>query len=344
MRERIGLFANQGSPQVAEIAAAVTEAGGEPVVLDLRVGGLATESDQPAISFSPAGDRWAGEDFSTIRALHVRCTTPRTLPTLPPVLTPASHADYRLQFLREQAYQATTYGFLEHQAAQGKLVVNRLTSAYLDHNAKSQFYEKLRAAGFHAPRSLSTNCPAAAARFLSEVGAAVIKPMIGIGSTRVVSDEDRGRLDELPRCPALFQEQIAGPTLRIHVVGDSMVLAARILAEGVDSRTGHQDFERITLPEEECAAIVRASRLLGLHYAAWDAIEHDSGQNGVKRLCYLDCNPGPFVMWLPPAWRHHIFSALARYLVTFARTGDLAAASAAVPRDIDPAAPLRTTA
>lgn len=337
MRERIALFANRGSPQVAEIAAAVTEAGGTPLALDLRVGGAVTESDQPAVSFSSEKDCWAGEDFSTIRAIHVRCTTPRTLPTLPPVLTPLTHAEYRHQFLREQTYQAVTYGFLEHQAAQGKLVINRLTSAYLDHNAKSQFYEKLRAAGFRAPRSLSTNCPVAAARFLGEVGEAVIKPMIGIGSTRVVEGDDRSRLDELPRCPALFQERISGPTLRIHVVADSMVLAARILAEGVDSRTGHQEFERIDLPEEECAAIVRVNRFLGLHYAAWDAIQDDSG-----RLCYLDCNPGPFVMWLPPAWRHHIFSALARSLVTFAQTGSLEAASAAVPREIDPAAPLRT--
>ena len=30
-------------------------------------------------------------------------------------------------------------------------------------------------------------------------------------------------------CPTLFQERIHGETLRIHIVGDSMVLALRLL-------------------------------------------------------------------------------------------------------------------
>jgi glutathione synthase/RimK-type ligase-like ATP-grasp enzyme len=204
-------------------------------------------------------------------------------------------------------------------------VINRLTTAYLDHNSKSQFYEALGAAGFLTPRSLSTNDPEAARGFLDAVGEAVIKPMIGIGSTRLVTDEDRARLSELTRCPALFQERLLGPTLRIHVVGDSMVLALRILSEGIDSRTGTKDFEEVRLEAAEAAAIVRANRFLGLHYAAWDAIEGEDG-----RLRYLDCNPGPFVMWLPEAARRAVFGSLARYLITFAETGDLAAASARV--------------
>jgi hypothetical protein len=71
--------------------------------------------------------------------------------------------------------------------------------------------------------------------------------------------------------------------------------------------------------------MVRVNRFLGLHYSAWDAIESEDG-----RLRVLDCNPGPFVMWLPPAARRTVFGSLARYLITFAETGDLAAASQAV--------------
>jgi len=158
--------------------------------------------------------------------------------------------------------------------------------------------------------------PAAAAGFLDSVGEAVIKPMIGVGSTRLVTAEDRTRLDELTRCPALFQERLIGPTLRIHVVGDRMVLALRIIAEGVDSRTGTKDFEEIELNPDEAAMMVRANRFLGLHYAAWDAIEGEDG-----RLRALDCNPGPYVMWLPAAARRTVFGNLARYLVRFAETG-----------------------
>jgi hypothetical protein len=324
MPVRIALFANQDSAQIAEIAAAVAALGAEPVVLDIRIGGAAAESTQPALILAAEGAAWGGVDFTEIRAMHIRCTTPRTLPTLPPLLNAASHAEYRAGFIREQSFQAATYAFFEHQAARGKLVVNRLTSAYLDHNAKSQLYEKLRAAGFNAPRSLSTNDPAAAARFLDSVPEAVIKPMIGIGSTRVVTADDRGRLDELVHCPALFQERMPGPTLRIHIVGDTMVLALRILAEGVDSRTGTRTFEETSLPPEEAAAIVRANRFLGLHYAAWDAIEGPDG-----RLSYLDCNPGPFVMWLPDEARRTVFDRLARYLIRFAESGSLEEAAAA---------------
>jgi hypothetical protein len=141
----------------------------------------------------------------------------------------------------------------------------------------------------------------------------------------VVGSDDRERLEELRRCPALFQERIQGSTIRIHIVGDSMVLALRIIAEGVDSRTGTKEFEQITLPEAETAAIVRANRFLGLHYAAWDGILDAEG-----RLCYLDCNPGPYVGWLPEAHRRHVFDRLALYLIEFSRTGSIAAASTVV--------------
>lgn len=326
MSTRIGLFANRDSRQLAEIAEAVATAGAMPVMLDLRIGGRSAESDQPALALGCDGSRWGDEDFADIRAIHIRCTTPRTLPTLPPVLNPVSHAEYRLEFLREQAYQAATYAFFEAEAARGKLVVNRLTTAYIDHNSKSQFYEKLRAAGFLVPHSLSTTCPEAAARFLDQVGEAVIKPAIGVGSTRIVTAADRNRLaTDLPLCPALFQERVPGHVIRIHVVGDSMVLALRILSEEVDSRTGTKEFEPAVLPEAEAAAIVRANRFLGLHYAAWDAIARPDG-----RLSYLDCNPGPFLGWLPEASRKYVFACLARYLIGFAETGSLESASAAV--------------
>ncbi|CAK0775380.1 ATP-grasp_3 domain-containing protein [Azospirillaceae bacterium] len=326
---KIALFANKDSNQVAEVAAAVSAEGAVPVVLDIRVGGQAAQSDQPAVTLTDNGARWADVDFDQIHAIHIRCTAPRTLPTLPPVINAASHAEYRAQFIKEQAFQATTYAFFEHLAARGKLVANRLIHGYIEHNSKGQFYEKLRAAGFHAPRSLNTNCPEHAARFLDEVGEAVLKPTIGIGSTRVVSEDDRKRLDELIHCPTLFQERLHGNTIRVHVVGDSMVLALRIIADDIDSRTDAKDFEPITLPEAECEAIARANRFLGLHYAAWDAIMTPDG-----RLCYLDCNPGPFLLWLPLEARTQVFRHLARYLIRFSESGSLEEASAIVCRSL----------
>jgi len=313
MSVRIALFANHDSAQIAEIASQVAELGAEPVSLDIQIG----RAGKPTLTIDPSrAPRWGTADFTDIRAIHIRCTAPRTLPVLPPVLNDASYADYRHGYIQEQALNAATYGFFEHLHLTGRLVINRLTSAYVDHNSKAQFYGKLRAAGFSVPRTLSTSDPDEAARFLDEVGDAVVKPAIGVGSTRGVTIEDRARLDELLLCPALFQHRVPGSTIRIHIVGDRVVLPLRILADGIDSRTATRGFESVTLDPEEEAAIVRANRSLGLHYAAWDAILGEDG-----RLTYLDCNPGPFVMWLPPEHRRTVFGALARYLVTFARTG-----------------------
>ncbi|WP_192499456.1 ATP-grasp domain-containing protein [Skermanella pratensis] len=322
MTAKIALFANQDSAQIAEIAAEVTALGAEPVVMDIQIGRPGKPTVGIGAPGSAAASRWGDVDFGDIRAVHIRCTAPRTLPVLPPVLNEATYSEYRVSYIQEQALNAATYGFFEHLHMTGRLVINRLTSAYVDHNSKGQFYEKLRAAGFRAPRSLSTSCPDEAARFLDEVGEAVVKPAIGVGSTRSVTAEDRARLDELLLCPALFQHRVPGSTIRIHIVGDRVVLPLRILADGVDSRTATRGFEPVTLDPAEEAAIVRANQALGLHYAAWDAILDDDG-----KLTYLDCNPGPFVMWLPPEHRHTVFGALARYLVAFARTGTLEAAA-----------------
>lgn len=322
MTERIALFANHDSAQLAEIAQAVRDQGGEPLCFDMRMGG----DTLPAVTLDGDRAEWGGVDFADIRAMHIRCTAPRTLPTLPPLLNDASDAEYRLQFIKEQSFNAATYAFFEHQDLRGKLVVNRLTSAYVDHNSKGQLYEKLRAAGFTAPRSLSTNDPAVAKRFIEEVGEAVMKPAVGVGSTRLVGDDDLARLDELRLCPTLFQQRIVGPTIRIHVVGGHMLLALEIDSGGtIDSRTGAKSFEPIDLPESEARAVADATRFLGLHYAAWDGILDADG-----RLSLLDCNPGPFVMWLPDHNRRAVFGALARYLITYSSTGSLDAAESAV--------------
>ncbi len=323
MTERVALFAERGSRQVAEIAEAVRDAGGEPLTLDLRLGGKPDVSDQPTVCLADGMVLWDGIDFGTVDAVHIRCTTPRTLPTVPPVLNPTTYAEYRAGYLVEQAYQAATYAFFEQLSALGTLVVNPLTSAYIDHNSKGQFYLKLRANGFRAPRSLSTNCPDTALAFLDEVGELVMKPAIGIGSTRAVTQADRERIGEVALCPVLFQERIHGPTIRIHVVGDTMVLALQVHSEGLDSRTGTQSFDVIALDPDESAAIVRANRFMGLHYAAWDAILDAHG-----RLHYLDCNPGPYLGWLPPENRRFVFDQLAAYLLTYARDGSVAAAAA----------------
>ena len=318
-RPVIALFGNAGSSQVDAVREALLEEGAAPEVFDIQLGGPAA----PAFRMGGGRAVWQGRDFSDIQAIHIRCTAPNTLPALPPVLHASAHGAWRQRYLLEQEYQSAIFSFFSYLHTLGKLVINPLTSAYIDHDSKSQLYEKLRANGFPAPRTLTTNDPDRAVVFLDSLPEAVVKPAVGVGSTRVITQADRGRLEEIRHSPVMMQERIEGSTLRIHIVGDTVVLALRILSEGgVDSRTETKNFEYVALPEAEAARIVRANRFLGLHYAAWDIIEADDG-----RYVYLDCNPGPYVMWIGPAFVRIVFRQLARYMIAFTRTGDLEAAS-----------------
>lgn len=319
---KIALFANHDSMQLGRIAQAILDAGGDPVVCDIQAGG----ANQPVVVMGQGEARWGDCDFSAIGAVHIRCTSWNTPPALPPVLDMVSHEEWRVKFLREQQFAATTMGFFSYLSALGKLVVNPLTRGYIDHDAKGQFYEKMHAHGFCVPQSLTTNNPDSALAFVDRVGCAVVKPAVGVGSTRLVDLEDRQRMDALLQAPALFQERVPGEPWRIHIVGNKVVLALRILSQGaVDSRTGSPKFVPVQLDPDEGAKLVAANRFLGLHYAAWDVIADAQG-----RLCYLDCNPGPYVMWIGDALAAALFKRLAIFLVQFARSGGIDEADHAV--------------
>jgi hypothetical protein len=316
----VALFGQVQDPQLLALRDAVAGEGGNPLPLDLKL----DENGAPPVSLGAGRMSWGGVDFAGVQSLYIRGLAPNALPALPPVLNPTFACEWRTRYVRDQEYQAFTYSFFEALAAQGKLVVNPPVT-YIHHNSKAQFYERLRGAGFALPRSLSTNDPARAREFMAQVGEAVVKPGIGVGSTRRLPASRLERLDELAACPATFQEYIQGQTLRVHVVGDKVVLALRILGESVDSRTHPTGFEYMVLPDVEAGKLARANRLLGLHFAAWDVIRAADG-----RCHYLDCNPGPFLMWIGKEFVAAVYRQLARYLVTFARTQSLAEACAKV--------------
>ena len=321
MKPRIAIFSGENSAQAADVAAAVKAQGGTPLVFDIGLGGAT------AVSLRPGGGSWQGCDFADIAAIHIRCTAPNTMPSLPPLLNAASFAEQRLAFLREQSYQATTYAFFEHLAGAGKLVVNRLTRGFTDHNAKAQLFQKLRRWRIGVPETISTNPPGTAAAFVERHGEVVAKPAIGVGSTRLVDVGDRARLAEVALCPVLLQRFVAGQTLRLHVVGDKVVLPLEIDTQGhVDSRTAPTAFRYTAMAPSHRAQVVRATRLLGLHYAAWDGIV--GAEDG--RLYLLDCNPGPSLMWIGPDFREIVCRGLASYLVAWAQSGSLRQARAAV--------------
>ncbi|MGH8626820.1 MAG: ATP-grasp domain-containing protein [Gammaproteobacteria bacterium] len=319
---KIALFANKDSAQLLVLRDILEEEGATPLVFDIQLGGPSA----PSVVFGSERVLWNQVDFADIDVIHIRCACLNTPTTLPAVLNAAVYSELRSQYLREQEYQSVTYSFFERLIALGKLVINPLTGAYVDHDSKAQLYEKLRGQGFAVPRSLMTNDPQRALAFINEVSQAVVKPSIGIGSTRKVTETDLQRLEELEACPVLIQEFLVGNTLRVHIVGDRVVLALRILSEGqVDSRTDPTGFEYHQLPEGQERLIVKANRALGLHYAAWDIIAAEDG-----RYVYLDCNPGPYILWIGPEYTHAVLRQLAVYMLTYGRTHSLEEASSQV--------------
>ncbi|MDO6460603.1 ATP-grasp domain-containing protein [Granulosicoccaceae sp. 1_MG-2023] len=320
---KIALFGDHGSPQVDAIRAVFDDRGVPVHVFDIQLGG----NTRPQVLISPDKLVWNGVDFSAIEAVHVRCMAVNTPVAVPPVMNETNHAALRERFLREQEFQSVTRSFFAQLQARGKLVANTLTRAYVDHDTKAQLYQKLHDAGFCVPDTLMTNDARQAAAFFARVGEAVAKPSIGIGSTRRVSDYDKQRLDELDKSPVLFQELIEGDTIRVHIVGDKVVLALRIISgEGqVDSRTDPQGFVYFRMPDEEERKLVEATHFLGLHYAAWDILAAKDG-----RFAYLDCNPGPFILWIGENNSRAVFEQLANMLTTYAATRSLAAAYDAV--------------
>ncbi|MBF0188192.1 MAG: ATP-grasp domain-containing protein [Magnetococcales bacterium] len=311
-RPIFALFANHDSPQVEAAREAFVQEGAEPKVFDIRLGG---KDNHPTITMGNGHASWQGVDFSDIQGVYIRCTAPNTVPALPPVINAASHAEMRASFLREQEYTASVMAFFDYLVTLGKLVINPLTSGYIDHDTKAQLYHKLRENGFPAPNTLSTNDPEAVVSFLKTHGEAIVKPSMGIGSARAISLEDRQEFDAFRICPVMMQERIMGNTIRVHVVGDEMVLSLKIINEGgVDSRTATREFLPYEMSEEEKRRIVAATHFLGLRFAAWDVIADGEGGH-----VYLDCNPGPFIMWIGPENVNLVYRKLARYMM--ARTG-----------------------
>lgn len=320
-RARIAIFSDRDSSQAAAVSRAVEREGGAPRQFDVQLGGAGHGG------VIAGGDRliWEGVDLAGYDAAHIRCTAPNSLPVLPAMLNACSYNDWRGGYLREQQFQATAYGFFDQLAARGCLVVNPLSGAYLDHNAKGQFYFKLAAWGAPVPETLLTSDPDAARDFMGRVGEVVVKPAVGIGSTRLVTAADLTRFDEVALCPVLFQAYLRGYVVRVHVVGDTVVLALRVRAEHVDSRTATEGFDYHAMPEAEQARLVAINRRLGLHYSAWDVMHTHDG-----RYVYLDCNPGPYIMWIGPEYVEVVVTQLARYLVAYAARRSVEDASSAV--------------
>ncbi len=154
-----------------------------------------------------------------------------------------------------------------------------------------------RRAGLTLPRTLVTNEPARARRFIEEVGVGrtVFKAFLAADDawreTRLVCREDLAQLESVRYAPVIFQEFVAGADLRVTVVGDR-VLAAEIDASAtgypVDMRmvVGEAVVRPVALPAPLSRALLRLMRGLGLLYGAVDLRRRPDGQ-----YVFFEVNP-----------------------------------------------------
>ena len=268
-----------------------------------------------------------GERLPPLGAVFLRGLAMSVPAIAPPFLSDVQHAAWRVRYMREQLRQRLLRTVCAAAAAEGALVVNR-PETYYHHDTKAQLARALHEAGLPVPRSAGTNDAGALAGFAP--GATVFKAGQGVGATRALPP-GAPPADRLLDCPALFQERITGPTLRIHTVGDRIVLALRVVASSLDSRSAPERVEVVELGAAEEALLARANQMLGIHYAAWDAILTPGG------LVLLDCNPGPYIAWIGERFTRAVLRQVARFLVTHARSGSLEEAQAAVRPVVEPA-------
>lgn len=171
-------------------------------------------------------------------------------------------------------------------------------------------------AGWRLPRSCLTSQPAAAREFIASCPDGVIYKGAGGGKTYArlyLAQADDARLALLPSCPVLFQERIAGPDVRVHVIGE------RCFGELIESpepdyrRAAGNRFSRLTLPPEiaaGCAVLTRASGkpFLGVDFK----IQRHRG-----KWFFLEANPQPGYDY----YDGRAGGAISRALVEFLTTG-----------------------
>ncbi|NNE54057.1 MAG: hypothetical protein HKN30_16845 [Sulfitobacter sp.] len=200
-------------------------------------------------------------------------------------------------------------------------VLNR-TPGMGTNNSKPFQAQIIARAGFAIPRTLITNVPGRARKFVRDAEArgqeVIFKSASAVRSiVRAVTADDLARLDRLRICPVQFQERVEGRDVRVHVV-DEQVFATRITTTGVDYRYASRDdggstvLEPFTLPPDIAARAVRLAQSLNLPLAGIDLRETPTGE----WVCF-EVNPSPAYSYYEANTGQPISEAIARYLAGY---------------------------
>ena len=193
-----------------------------------------------------------------------------------------------------------------------------------------------RSVGLSIPRTLVTNNPEEARRFVGEIGLgrtickAFLASLDAWRETRLVTADDMARIDLVRLAPVIFQEYVPGVDLRITVVGERIFVGsidARQTRYPVDMRmvVGEADVRAGDLPPDVGDRLLELMDRLGLRYGAIDMRRTDAGEH-----VFLEVNPAGQWQFVEQRTGLPITDAVADELMRLERSGEPSSAAPAL--------------
>ena len=268
--------------------------------VDLDLGVASDGSIEGWLSVDGSRVRW--EDITGVYARPVE-------PELAPQFRSGS-ADTRALARARRVHDALL-GFTE---LTGCRVANKL-SAMSSNMSKPLQAQIISRHGFSIPDTLITDNADEVDDFASRHREIVYKSTSGVRSIVSTYRRDPDRMRRLRWCPVQFQERIAGPDVRVHVVG-RRVFAAIVDSDAVDYRYARRQVGRdatlraFDLPEPWSSRCVALAADLELPFAG---IDLKLGADG--RVVCFEANPSPGFPWYETEAGLPISDAVASYLI-----------------------------
>ena len=176
--------------------------------------------------------------------------------------------------------------------------------------------------GLRVPRTMITNDPAAARRFVGEMGPGrtVYKTFVASEEnwreTRIVREEEVGLLDAVQLAPVIFQEYVeAEADLRVTALGDELWAAEIVAGETsypLDYRMdmGAARFAPTTLPDTVSEKLLLLMKRLDIVYGAIDLRRTAAGE-----YVFLEVNPAGEWLFVEERTAQPITARMAELLV-----------------------------
>jgi hypothetical protein len=311
MAIRVLVLGYANDPQTAHQVACLSSLGAEVCFVEPEL------SRADPIAWSDRELTFGPHDVSTIDAVLARSTPIESVPMSVFGGGALAWAEwFQSSCLYECAFDAWV-GMLTCMKRDGMPMFNA-PSAMLVSRRKPAQLDALRRAGCPVPRTLITNDPARAKRFIDETGACIVKPVIGGALTRDANALSSAELDALVAAPSIIQQRIFGDDLRVMILDGEVISSVAI---GVPSGTidfrgdasyasGSASYTEAPLPRAIAAACARATRALDLRFAGIDVKRTASGEHVI-----LEVNSSPIYLDVEEKMNHPITRRLCERVV-----------------------------